>query len=58
MGGVFEELIRRFDELCNGTASEHFTAREVITLMVNLLFIEDDQTLATPGAVVLRREPL
>ncbi len=38
MGSVFEELIRKFAELSNETAGEHFTPREVIRLMVNLLF--------------------
>ena len=42
MGYLYEELIRRFSELSNETAGEHFTPREVIRLMVNLLFIEDD----------------
>ena len=45
MGAVFEELIRKFAELSNETAGEHFTPREVIRLMVNLLFIEDDDAL-------------
>ena len=51
MGAVFEELIRKFAELSNETAGEHFTPREVIRLMVNLLFIEDDQALSKPGVV-------
>ena len=51
MGLVFEELIRRFAELSNETAGEHFTPREVIRLMVNLLFIEDDDALSKPGIV-------
>ncbi len=51
MGTIFEELIRRFAELSNETAGEHFTPREVIRLMVNLLFIEDDDALAKPGVV-------
>jgi type I restriction enzyme M protein len=51
MGHVFEELIRRFAELSNETAGEHFTPREVIRVMVNLLFIEDDDVLAKPGVV-------
>jgi type I restriction enzyme M protein len=51
MGLVFENLIRRFNELANETAGDHFTPREVINLMVNLLFIHDDQLLATPGTV-------
>jgi type I restriction enzyme M protein len=51
MGTVFEELIRKFAEISNETAGEHFTPREVIGLMVNLLFIEDDEALTKPGVV-------
>ncbi len=51
MGVVFEELIRKFAEISNETAGEHFTPREVIRLMVNLLFIEDDDALTRPGVV-------
>ena len=53
MGLVFEELIRKFAELSNETAGEHFTPREVIRLMVNLIFIEDDDVLE-PGHAVVR----
>ena len=51
MGRIFENLIRRFNELANETAGDHFTPREVIRLMVNILFIHDDRLLATPGTV-------
>ena len=51
MGLVFEELIRKFAEISNETAGEHFTPREVIRLMVNLIFIEDDDVLSKPGVV-------
>jgi type I restriction enzyme M protein len=51
MGLIFENLIRRFNELANETAGDHFTPREVIRLMVNILFINDDPLLATPGTV-------
>lgn len=51
MGQVFEELIRKFAEISNETAGEHFTPREVIRLMVNLLFIEDDEVLSKAGVV-------
>jgi type I restriction enzyme M protein len=51
MGLVFEELIRKFAELSNETAGEHFTPREVIRLMVNLIFIEDDQALTQSSIV-------
>ncbi|SIP87656.1 type I restriction enzyme M protein [Aromatoleum tolulyticum] len=53
MGLVFEELIRKFAEISNETAGEHFTPREVIRLMVNLLLIEDGDVL-TPGNAVVR----
>jgi type I restriction enzyme M protein len=51
MGLVFEELIRRFAELSNETAGEHYTPREVIRLMVDLLFIADTDALSKPGTV-------
>jgi type I restriction enzyme M protein len=52
MGYLYEELIRKFSELSNETAGEHFTPREVIRLMVNLLFIDDaDDILTKPGIV-------
>ena len=51
MGMIFENLIHRFNELANETAGDHFTPREVIRLMVNILFIQDDKLLATPGTV-------
>lgn len=51
MGYLYEELIRRFSELSNETAGEHFTPREVIRLMVNLLFAEDEDALTKPGTV-------
>jgi type I restriction enzyme M protein len=57
MGLVFEELIRKFAELSNETAGEHFTPREVIRLMVNLLFIEDNDVLSKPGVVRTMYDP-
>ncbi|EST51923.1 DNA methyltransferase [Brevibacillus panacihumi W25] len=47
MGYIFEELIRRFSE--HGEAGDHYTPREVIRLMVSLLFIEDAEVLTKPG---------
>ncbi|MFD4211059.1 type I restriction-modification system subunit M N-terminal domain-containing protein, partial [Micromonospora tulbaghiae] len=49
MGYIFEELIRRFAEQSNETAGEHFTPREVIKLMVNLLVAPDADALSIPG---------
>ena len=57
MGLIFENLIRRFNELANETAGDHFTPREVIRLMVGLLFIDDDALLATPGVVRTLLDP-
>ena len=54
MGYLYEELIRKFSELSNETAGEHFTPREVIRLMVNLLFIDDDAT-CSPSRASSRR---
>ncbi len=51
MGAIFEELIRRFAETSNETAGEHFTPREVVKLMVNLLLDGDEQVLREPGAI-------
>ena len=57
MGLIFENLIRRFNELANETAGDHFTPREVIRLMVNILFIDDDDLLATPGTARTLLDP-
>lgn len=57
MGLIFENLIRRFNELANETAGDHFTPREVIRLMVNLLFINDDELLTVPGTVRKMLDP-
>ena len=57
MGYIYEELIRKFSELSNETAGEHFTPREVIQLMVNLLFVDDDELLTRPGIVKTMLDP-
>jgi type I restriction enzyme M protein len=51
MGYLYEDLIRKFAELADETAGEHFTPREVIELMVNVLFIEDDEALSKGGVI-------
>jgi len=51
MGYMFEELIRKFAEQSNETAGEHFTPREVIKLMVNILFLNDRDILTKKGIV-------
>src|SRR5690606_36654600 len=51
MGYIFEVLIRRFAEQSNETAGEHFTPRDVIQLMVQLLVAPDGDMLQLPGVV-------
>ena len=46
MGYIFEEIIRRFSEAHNEDAGQHYTPREVIELMVNILFAEDSDILS------------
>ena len=57
MGYIFEELIRRFNEASNEEAGDHFTPREVIRLMVNLIFASDSDTLTTKGIVKTLYDP-
>ena len=57
MGYIFEELIRRFNEASNEEAGDHFTPREVIRLMVNLLFAPDSDILTTKGIVKTLYDP-
>ena len=57
MGLVFEDLIRRFNEAANETAGDHFTPREVIRLMVNLLLEPDTQVLTQAGKIVTICDP-
>jgi len=51
MGYIFEDLIRRFNEQANETAGDYFTPREVIRLMVDIIFDPDDEILTQPGVV-------
>jgi len=57
MGYIFEELIRRFNEASNEEAGDHFTPREVIRLMVNILFMPDGDILTTKGIVKTLYDP-
>jgi len=51
MGHIFEELIRKFAESNSTQAGDHFTPREVIELMVDILFVTQDDALTKPGTV-------
>lgn len=57
MGTVFEELIRKFSEQSNETAGEHFTPRDVVQLMVDLLVTDDRDTLTTGSIVKTMLDP-
>lgn len=51
MGYVFEHLIFRFSTASNETAGEHFTPRDAVRLIVDLVLAPDDDVLATPGTI-------
>jgi type I restriction enzyme M protein len=57
MGYIFEELIRKLNETANEEAGDHFTPREVIRLMVDLLFAPDHQLLTQPRIVRTLYDP-
>ena len=57
MGYIFEELIRRFNEASNEEAGDHFTPREVIRLMVNLIFLPDNDVLTKIGIIKTLFDP-
>jgi len=57
MGTIFEELIRKFNEALNENPGEHFTPRDVVHLMVDLLFAGDDERLSRPDLVVKICDP-
>jgi type I restriction enzyme M protein len=51
MGQIFEELLRRFSEMSNETSGEHYTPRDVVRLLVSLIFSEDKENLQGDGIV-------
>ena len=57
MGRSFEELVRKFNEAANEEAGDHFTPREVIRLMVDLIFLPDNDLLRKKGAVRTLYDP-
>ena len=57
MGYIFEELIRKFSEMSNETAGEHFTPREVIRLMVSMLFTPDMGRICEPEFMAKLYDP-
>ncbi len=57
MGTIFEELIRKFNEALNENPGEHFTPRDVVHLMFDLLLAGDEQRLQTKGVVLSVYDP-
>ena len=57
MGTIFEELIRKFNEALNENPGEHFTPRDVVHLMVDLLLAGDEDRLRTEGVVLTVCDP-
>jgi type I restriction enzyme M protein len=55
MGTIFEELIRKFNEALNENPGEHFTPRDVVHLMVDLLLAGDTRRLRKQGVAVTLR---
>ena len=51
MGQVFEELLRKFSEMSNETSGEHYTPRDVVRLLVSLLFAEHREDLRGQGII-------
>ena len=51
MGQIFEELLRRFSEMSNETSGEHYTPRDVVRLLVSLLFAEHSEDLRGQGVI-------
>ncbi len=57
MGYIFEELIRKFYDASNEEAGDHFTPREVIRLMVDIIFLPDNNVLSTKGIIKTLFDP-
>jgi type I restriction enzyme M protein len=58
MGTIFEELIRKFNEALNENPGEHFTPRDVVHLMVDLLLAGDEERIRCKGVVITVGDPL
>ena len=57
MGTIFEELLRKFNEALNENPGEHFTPRDVVRLMVDLLLAGDEERISPPGKVITVYDP-
>ncbi len=57
MGNIFEELIRKFSEMSNETSGEHYTPRDVVKLLVSLVFSSDKEKLSAPDKIISVYDP-
>ena len=51
MGSIFEELLRKFSEMSNETSGEHYTPRDIVKLLVSLVFSGDEDNLKGEGII-------
>ena len=57
MGALFENLIRRFNEMANEVAGDYFTPREIVKLMIDLLFVENSNIILDNGVIKEMLDP-
>jgi type I restriction enzyme M protein len=57
MGNIFEELLRKFSEMSNETSGEHYTPRDVVKLLVSLVFSSDKEKLSDPNKIISVYDP-
>ena len=57
MGNIFEELLRKFSEMSNETSGEHYTPRDVVKLLVSLVFSSDRDKLSNPNKIISVYDP-
>ena len=57
MGSIFEELLRKFSEMSNETSGEHYTPRDVVKLLVSLVFSPDKEKLTDPNKIISVYDP-
>ena len=57
MGNIFEELLRKFSEMSNETSGEHYTPRDVVKLLVSLVFSSEKEVLKDPNKIISLYDP-
>ena len=57
MGSIFEELLRGFSEMSNETSGEHYTPRDIVNLLVSLVFSQEIDELSKPNKIVSLYDP-